>query len=211
MNIFKKIRKLIYYQKINILTFDTSAQDQGFQVKIPLQFSEASLAEIEELNRNSQWDLSLHPLEFLKEKRGTGSWKFLVAKSDGEIAAHACYSFNEMKIVGSREIEFELPPDTAYVFRMFVHPKFRGLQIHRQLENFRLKEVNKSGAASAFTAVNSTNVFSLDSCLKMGATVVGSVTFVKTRFFNKVFVSKSLYKTGLKRKGTLPKHMKSNW
>ena len=82
MNIFKKIRRLVYYQKVEILTFDTSGENQGFQVKIPLQFSHASLAEIEELNRNHVWDLSLHPWEFLKEKRESGSWKFLVAKSE---------------------------------------------------------------------------------------------------------------------------------
>jgi hypothetical protein len=50
----------------------------------------------------------------------------------------------------------------------------------------------------AFNAVNSTNNSQIHNVNKIGGVLVGTVFFVKNRFFNKVFISKSLKKTGLK-------------
>jgi hypothetical protein len=125
------------------------------------------------------------------------SWKCIVARSEKRIVGYAFYSIDEMSFAGSKSIEFYLPTNAAYDFREFVNPAFRKLSIHKELLDFRLKTLKQSRVNIAFCAVNSTNKPSIHNCKKTGGAVIGSATFVKTRFFNKVFISKSLYKAGL--------------
>lgn len=198
MNIFKKTKRLVYYQKVLIYTFSTKEYDKSFQAKTPVWIGHASLDEIKELNHNHEMDLKVYQWQFLKEKIENGTWKYIVAKSEKKIVGYAFYSTNEMSFAGTKTIEFDLPPHAGYIFRNFVHPKFRNLSVGKQLAGIQIRALNKCGAGIAFGAVNSTNKVQLHNYNKMGGTAVGSVTFIKTSFFDTAFISKSIYKTGLK-------------
>lgn len=198
MNIFKKTKRLVYYQKVLIYTFSTKEYNKSFQAKTPVWIGHASLDEIKELNRNHEMDLKVYQWQFLKEKIENGTWKYIVAKSEKKIIGYAFYSTNEMSFTGTKTIEFDLPVHAGYIFRHFVYPKFRNLSVGKQLVGISTRALNKCGAGIAFGAVNSANKVQLHNYNKMGWTAIGSVTFIKTSFFDKVFISKSIYKTGLK-------------
>ncbi len=202
MNIFKKIRRFVYYQRVLVYIFDVKEYNKSFQAKIPVWIGNASLDEIKELNRNQGMDLTEYPWEFLKKKIENGTWVCMIAKYEKTIVGYMFYSTNEMSFAGTKKIEFDLPPHTGYQLRCFVHPAYRNLAILKQLVQAAGSAMRtQHGIAIAFWAVNGTNKIQIHNCEKLGNRFVGSITFIKSKFFNKAFVSKGIHKAGLKIKG----------
>lgn len=143
-------------------------------------------------------DLKVYPWKFLKERIKNDIWKCIIAKSEKRIVGYTICGTHEMSFAGAKRVEFDLPQKAGYIFRHFVHPTFRNLSIGKQLGYVAIRTLNECGALIAFSAVNSSNKIQLHNYKKLGGSLVGSVTFIKTSFFNKVFISKGIYKAGLK-------------
>jgi len=198
MNIFKKIRHPLYYQKILIFCYEIKQNSKSFQAKLPIWIGYASLDEINDLFRDQEMDLKVYSWEHLKKKVEDGTWKCIIARYNNQIVAYAFYSNIEMIFAGSTKIEFKLPEYSGYGFREFVRPKYRNKNIHKAINTFRSRLAAKNGGHKVFVAINHTNNIAIHNQKKLGSRLVGSVTFIKTRFFHKVFLSKSIYKTGLR-------------
>lgn len=196
--VINKLRRFVYYQKILLYGFNAQNYKEEFRAKTPVWIGPASSDDIKELYQNKDIDLNELPWEFLKEKIESNTWKIIAAKSEDKCVGYASYSTNEMSFAGSKRIEFELPPNTVYIFRDFVLLQFRNLSIGKHLGDFRMKKLKKDGVSIVFAVVNSTNKIQIHNYGKWGGFFIGSVTFMKTRFFNKVFISKNIIKTGLK-------------
>lgn len=195
--IIQKIRRLIYYQKVLVFTWEMEDY-RKFNQKITVSMRGASLDEIEELYRNPKMDLKVYQWEVLKEKIRSGSWKCIIAKSENKILGYMMHSTNDMSVVGSKTIEFEIPQNACYNFKLFVDPAYRNLSISKQLTVYTMEILNKVGTFTFFSAVNSTNKIHLTNNKKIGKTIIGSIIFFKSFFLNKVFISKRLKKAGLK-------------
>jgi ribosomal protein S18 acetylase RimI-like enzyme len=200
---FKIIRRFVYYQKVLVYGFNAQDYNEEFRAKTPVWIGPASSDDIKELYQNNDIDLNELPWEFLKEKIASNTWEIIAAKSEGKCVGYASYSTNEMSFSGTKRIEFELPPNTVYIFRDFVLPQLRNLSIGKHLGDFRMKKLKKDGVSVVFAVVNSTNKIQIHNYGKLGGFFIGSVTFVKTKFFNKIFISKSIMKAGLKVKRIL--------
>lgn len=104
-----------------------------------------------------------------------------------------------MTIAGSKKIEFSLPPYAAYSFRNFIIPKYRNLTIYKHLVHVEMKLLKKQGINIRIDAVDSNNKIALNIIKKQPWHIYfGSVNFILTKFFNKVFISKGIYNAGLK-------------
>ncbi|GAH01323.1 unnamed protein product, partial [marine sediment metagenome] len=165
-----------------------------------IEFGYASLDEIKELYSNPQMDLKVYQWEFLKEKLTSGTWKCTVVKYGGKLIAYGFYSIKEMALVGTKKVSFDLPTQSVYFFRLFVHPDFRKLYVSKSLYNFRINEVRCIGNSLIFCAVNSTNQIQIHNLEKIGWKLVGSIIFLKTKISNTVFISRKISKFGLKLK-----------
>ena len=180
-------KKYIYYQKILIFCNDTRTS-VSLQANLPIWLGHAKLNEIVEMHKDQELDLKYYPWSFLEEKIENKIWNCIIAKYNDMIIGYSFYSNSEMIFAGSKTIEFKLPKYFYYGFREFVRPKYRGKNIHKALNSYRSFLASESGCYKLFVAINS-NEISIHNHEKLGGYKVGSVTFIKNKFFNKAFVS----------------------
>lgn len=201
INIFKKIERFIYCQRVLIYSFDTSKENKVFKATIPILICSPTLSELMQMNRDKQMDLKVYPWNYLKNKIKNNLWECIAAKYENKFVGYIFYSITEMSFAGSKLVEFKLPENAGYPFRLFIHPDFRNLQIGKQLEqeaDERIKKSKHNDIVIAFRATNSTNKIQLHNYKKLGGTCVGSVTFLKSRFFNTAIVSRGIKTAGLR-------------
>ncbi|MEI6610365.1 MAG: hypothetical protein WCO53_11560 [Deltaproteobacteria bacterium] len=194
----KILDRLFYYQKVFVFVWEAGKCNSSFQAKIPISFGHASPEELSEVYLNKETDLKSYPWEFLEEKIVTGRWHCICAKHKEEIIGYALYSTAEMSFAGTKSIVFDLPTNAAYIFKAFVYPTFRNLSIHKAIADFTFKTVHEMGFDLALFSINSTNNISIHNNVKLGSAIAGSAVFIKTRFFNKVFISGRLDKMGVR-------------
>lgn len=174
-----------------------SEYTSSFRAKTPILITHPTLDDLKELNMDPEMDLRVYPWEFLKDKTQSNTWKCVVAASQSKKVGYLFYSTKEMSFSGTKTVHFDLPPRSAYNFRIYVHPAYRKLSIQKALIDFTWNLQRSADITTTFACVNSTNRPSISNFLRTGGTVIGSVIFLKTAFFNKVIVSRSLFKTPL--------------
>lgn len=198
MNLKKILMRFFYYQKVLIYRFDVKDYEKEYKSNIPLFIEHASFEDIKEIYENKEMDLKEVPWDYLTDKFKKSIWKIIVAKIDKKCVAYASYSETEMSFVGTKRIEMMLPQHSIYIFKDFVIPEYRNKLIGKHLGDYRIKALKEEGTTIGFAAVNSTNQVQIHNFGKLGGYYIGFVTFIKCKFFNEVFISKSIVKSGLK-------------
>ena len=198
INLYERILNLIYYQRALVYSHDLDNYNKVVEAKIPLVISHASVDEIKKLHQNPEMDLKVFSWDYLRKKIETGTWKCLVAKYEDKVIGYTFYSKDELPIWGTKKIEFALPPDAAYGFRSFVLSEYRNLSIAKQLHHVKMEILKKQEIKIKFAGADSTNKAMRNIIEKQQEGIcIGSVTFMLTKFFNKVFISKGIYNAGL--------------
>lgn len=198
-----RLREAVYYQRV--LIFKLSTDHLVGQPLCPefIQILNATLEDVRKLHSDPDMDLKDYTWNFLREKIANNLWHCLFAKMDNRAIGYTFYTIHEMTFRGAKKVEFALPQGAAYLFRTFVHPMGRNKGIGKMLGTARLRVVKDKGSIEAYVAVNSTNEVSIHNSKKLGGRVIGSMVFVKTRFFNKAYRSPLLLSSGLKLKPDL--------
>ena len=173
-------------------------------MKVPkgIQLSPAGVKDICNLHAKPDFDLMDYPLSMLRQKFSHGLWHGLLAKADNEVVGYAFFTKHEIIFGGSKLVALNLPRQSVYLFRTFVHPSARNMGIGKALVGMRLKLCGQQGLTEAYAAVNNTNMVSIKNCKTLGGKIIGSVFFLKTRFFNWVICSPGLLISGLKSKAS---------
>jgi len=200
------IQRIVYFQKVLIYRFNVTECIQRIQSKRPILIERPSLDEIKELNESQEMDLNGYSWSYLSEKIMSGVWQCIGAKNVDKIIGYIFFSTQEMSFAGTKTVEFILPPNAGYPFKLFVHPDYRNMGLGKQLEQAAdagIRSSRKSNHIIAYRATNSTNNIQIHNYKILGGVYIGSVTFIKTKIFDKVLISYKLRREGLKIKSII--------
>ena len=190
-------RWLVHYQKVLVFRLDTGKVRLPRKTGFPLVFETAGLEEVQALHADPRMDLKVYAWEQLREKLEGGSWRVTLARRDGRAVGYALYSTTEMHITGTRTLAFDLPRGNAYGFRHFVRPDCRNSGVGKGLIVYQLAALKGQGLSALYLAVNHDNRVQIGNLRQLGADRVGDVTFIRSRFFHKVILSRGLQAWGL--------------
>jgi GNAT superfamily N-acetyltransferase len=200
MNIKIGSRNVLYHQRVIILKWDLNKIGNLSAIPCNAKVFTAEVEDLREIHSDSDFDLKVYPWDFLREKVKSGLWKCVLAKIGEDVAGYTFYTPYNTEFVGSKKVEFILPPRSSYLFRTFVNPKFRNMGIGKLVGRERIRQVRERGDVQAYVAVNSTNSISLHNNTKLGAEIIGSINFFKAKFFNIALCSPRLAYSGLRLK-----------
>jgi ribosomal protein S18 acetylase RimI-like enzyme len=197
--ITKFIKRLVYIEKIYIYSVNLKKTLGSPSLNTKIQFKEASLDDVKWINNNNEMDLKVYQWEYLKKKVESGIWKCIAVKYNNEIVGYGFYSNSEMIFKGTKKIAFELPKNSVYLFRFFVHTNYRNKSIGKNLSKFGSNIIQSNGASYGFSAIQSSNKIQIRNVEKLGRIKIGTVIFIKTKISNWAFVSIGIRKNRLKR------------
>ena len=191
-----KIKKFFYYERLVLYGYDLRVQ-HDFESKTNMEMCQASLEDINELYHDvSNRDITSIEWDVWKEKISKGLWKGFILKNGHTIVAQAFYSIEDVFVKGTKRVVLNLPTSSAYGFKLFTRSDYRGKKLGQAITSFRLNHAKKVGIKKFYTIISANNVVSRHNEEKIGGYLVGSIIFLKCRFFNKVFLT-----AGIKREG----------
>ena len=194
--IFKKVEHFFYYQRVVLYANDLGT-DIDYESKTNMKLEVAKLEDVKRLyNDDSNQDIKTIDWELWEEKFSQGLWRGFVCKDGKSIVAQAFYSREEIFFKGTKWLFFSMPPDWAYGFKLFTRKDYRGKKIGQAISSFRINRAREEGIIRFIWAINSDNEVARGIQEKLGGYKIGSIVFLKCRFFNKVFFSPWLIKKG---------------
>jgi GNAT superfamily N-acetyltransferase len=90
-----------------------------------------------------------------------------IVKNGGEVSGYSFVSFGVKNIVGFDNIQLK-NNNLAWIGPVFVSKKYRGLGINKVMVNFAIKTCRQKGIKSLLTSINSKNIPSINSFIKIG-------------------------------------------
>jgi len=197
-SLIKKIRDFFYYERVVLYAYDLSMH-HDFETIPNLRCSLASLKDVDQLYHDElnndlisiQWDL-------WKGKISNGVWRGFICKDGDSIVAQAFYSIEDIFFRGTKSVILNLPVNSAYGFKLYTRPNYRGKKLGQAITSFRLNNAKKDGITKFYTVIYANNVVSRHNEEKIGGYLLGSVIFLKCRFFNKVILTPGIKKERLR-------------
>lgn len=195
-SLIKKIIKFFYYERVVLYGYDLRVM-HDFEFKTDMRMRKASLEDVEKLYQDElNTDITSIPLKVWKEKILKGLWKGFILLDGNAIVAQAFYSVEDVFVGGTKRVLLNLPLDSAYGFKLFTRPDYRGKKLGQAITSFRLNNAKKEGIKKFYTIIYADNVVSRHNEEKIGGYLVGSIIFLKCRFFNKVFFTPGIGRAG---------------
>ena len=192
----KRFKDFFYYQRVVIYANDLS-KDHAFELNSSMQIAEATLEDIERLyNDDLNQDIKSIDWEIWKENISKGLWRGFVCKDGESIVAQTFYSLVDIFFGGTKWVVLSIPPGWAYGFKLYTREDYRGKKMGQAITSFKIIRMKQEGLRGYFGVINSDNVISRRVREKMGGYKIGSIVFLKCRYFNKVFLSPWLIKKG---------------
>ncbi len=197
-SIFKRIKNVFYYERIVLYGYDLSAH-HFFESKIDYDLCKATLQDVEQLyNDEKNTDITSIPWEKWKEKVANGVWHGFLVKDGEAIVAQAFSSTEDIFFGGTKWVVLKMPENSAYGFKLFARPDYRGKKLGQAVTSFRLNYAKECGIKKYYTVIFADNKISRHNEEKIGGYLAGSILFVKCRLFNKVFISRGIKKEGIR-------------
>ncbi len=197
-SLIHKIKKFFYYERVVLYGYDLS-QYHEFESKTDFTLCVATVGDVEQLYHDKMnTDLTSIPLERWKEKIANGLWKGFLIKDGESVVAQAFYSTEDIFFGGTKWVTLRMPEKSAYGFKLFARPDYRGRKLGQAVTSFRLNYAKKEGIKKYYTIIYADNKISRHNEEKIGGYLAGSVVFLKCRFFNKAFLSPGVYKEGVR-------------
>lgn len=200
LNIIKKVKNFFYYERSVLYGYDLSKYHE-LELKTDMTLCKAAVEDVEQLYYDEMnTDLTSIKLDLWKEKISNGLWKGFLIKDGDSIVAQAFYSIEDIFFGGTKWVTLDMPPNSAYGFKLFARPDYRGRKLGQAVTSFRLNCAKKDGIKKYYTIIFADNKISRHNEEKIGGFLVGSIIFLKCRFFNKVFLTPGIYMDGLRTK-----------
>ena len=197
-SILKKITNFFYYERVVLYGYDL-AEHHEFETNIGYNLCEAGLQDVEQLyNDEKNTDLTSIEWDLWREKVSGGAWKGFLVKDGKSVVAQAFYSTEDIFFGGTKWVTLNMPAKSAYGFKLFARPDYRGKRLGQAVTSFRLNCAKRDGIQKYYTIIYADNKISRHNEEKIGGYLAGSVMFFKCRFFNKVFFSPGIYKEGIR-------------
>jgi GNAT superfamily N-acetyltransferase len=195
-SLLKKIIKFFYYERVVLYGYDLRVR-HDFESKTDMRVGKASLQDVEKLYQDElNGDIKSIPLEVWKEKISKELWKGFILIDDNTIVAQAFYSVEDVFVGGTKRVLLNLPSESAYGFKLFTRPDYRGRKLGQVITSFRLNNAKKEGVKRFYTIIYADNVVSRHNEEKIGGYLVGSIIFLECRFFNNVFFTPGIRREG---------------
>lgn len=199
-SLLKKIIRFFYYERVVLYGYDLTKQHK-YESKTGMKLCNASMEDIDLLFHDKMnTDITTIKYDLWKEKISNGSWKGYLIKNGQEIVAQAFYSIEDIFFGGTKWVELTLPEGSAYGFKLFARPDYRGKGLGQAITSFRLNSAKNQGVKKFYTIILSHNKVSRHNEEKIGGYYIGSVLFIKCRYFNWVLLSPGIIIEGLKKK-----------
>ena len=198
LNIIKKVKNFFYYERVVLYGYDLSKYHE-LESKTDMTLCKAAMEDVEQLYHDKMnTDLTSIKLDLWKEKISNGLWKGFLIKDGDSIVAQAFYSTEDIFFGGTKWVTLHMPPNSAYGFKLFARSDYRGRKLGQAVTSFRLNSAKKDGIKKYYTIIFADNKISIHNEEKIGGFLVGSIIFLKCRFFNKVFLTPGIYFDGLR-------------
>jgi len=198
LNLIKKITKFFYYERVVLYGYDLDRYHE-LESKTDMRLCKATLEDVEQLYHDKMnTDLTSIKLKLWQEKISNGLWKGFLIKDGVSTVAQAFYSEEDIFFGGTKWVTLNMPPNSAYGFKLYTRPDYRGRKLGQAVTSFRLNCAKKDGIKKYYTIIFADNKISRHNEEKIGGYLVGSAIFLKCRFFNKVFLSPGIYWEGIK-------------
>lgn len=198
--LYKKIKNFLYYQRIVLYGYDLN-KVHNFESMKRYTFHVASVKDLEETYVDEvNTDLRSISLSLWKKKITEGLWKGFMCKDGQMVVAQAFFSVEDAFFGGTKWVVLTMPPNSAYGFKLYTRPDYRGQKLGQAITSFRLNSAKNGGVERFYTVINSGNEVSRHNEEKIGGYLIGSVIFVKCRFFNIVLISPYIYMEGFRPK-----------
>lgn len=193
----KILDKFYYYQKVYIFKISLEKYEKDFKPEVSLWTGPGTIDDIYDLHKDKTMDLDQYDWNYLKNKSETKEWLNIIVKKKNNILGYSFYSTRTMWVTGTKIINFKLPPLSAYFFKLFVSPAARNMSIGKYLTNYRLHMLKQAGVTDVYSAVNSTNHIQIHNSEKVGWKRIGSIHFLKTKLFNRYWISRNVHRSKL--------------
>ncbi len=188
--------RFFYHERVVLYGYDLRVK-HDFESKTDMTMRKASLQDVEKLYQDQQnTDITSIPWQVWKEKISKGLWKGFILLDGNAIAAQAFYSIEDVFVGGTKRVLLNLPLDSAYGFKLFARPDYRGRKLGQAITSFRLNNAKKEGIKKFYTIIYAGNIVSRHNEEKIGGYLVGSIIFLECRFFNKVFFTPGIRREG---------------
>lgn len=198
MNLLKKVKGFFYYERVVLYGYDLGVHHK-FESKTNLKLCKATLMDIEKLYHDKlNTDLASIAWDLWEEKISKGLWKGFICKDGDSIVAQAFYSIEEIFFGGTKWVVLSLPPNSAYSFKLYARPDYRGKKLGQAITSFRLNNAKLEGIKKFYSIISANNVITRHNEEKIGGFLVGSIVFLSCRFFNRVFLTPSIRVKGFK-------------
>ena len=199
-NLINKAKNLFYYERVVLYGYVLTEYHE-FETNIDYELCKATLQDIEQLyNDENNTDLTSIDWDLWKEKVSGDIWKGFLVKDGKSIVAQAFYSTEDIFFGGTKWVTLNMPESSAYGFKLFARPDYRGKRLGQAVTSFRLNCAKKDEIKKYYTIIYADNKISRHNEEKIGGYLAGSAIFLKCRFFNKVIFTPGIYKEGIRLK-----------
>jgi len=100
---------------------------------------------------------------------------------DGQLASYAWFALSSIEPEQNRGatvasgVGFSFDRSTAFMYKGFTHPRFRGRGLYRAVQQFALTELAELGVARIISTADWSNAAALASCARLGFRPLGRV------------------------------------
>jgi len=194
----RRLKTIFYYERVVLYGYDLK-KGHEYELKTNMTLCNAAIEDIDQLFHDKMnTDLTSIKWDKWKEKILNGLWKGFLIKDGQSIIAQAFYSIEDIFLGGTKWVELILPQHSAYGFKLFTRPDYRGKRLGQAITSYRLNYAKMNGIKKFYTAIFSDNKISRHNEEKIGGYYIGSVLFIKCRFFNWIILSPGIIFEGIK-------------
>lgn len=153
LNIFEKIKNFFYYERVVLYGYDLTEHHE-LESKTDMRLCKASMEDVEQLYHDKMnTDLKSIDWHLWKEKVSKGLWKGFLVKDGDSIVAQAFYSTENIFFGGTKKVTLTMPPNSAYGFKLYARPDYRGKKLGQAVTSFRLNSAKKAGITKYYTII----------------------------------------------------------
>ncbi len=168
-------QKLLRIEISEMLWLDRADLRLASEANPHFEFRFLSANEIATLARDPSNDLDL---SFADRADSGFDFCFAAVTQSGEFASYSWYAIDSIEAEHHAGVAMSLPPRTAYMYKAFTPPKFRGQRLYGATVDLAFRKLATRGITQLVTTVEWTNFASLRSCERMGFRRLGRlVTF----------------------------------